>query len=192
MKLNFKAIPIIFTLISLCQGSNVSNVKRTNIPELTNITCGDNTKTCNIGFDEISVNIYGVAWNLEDPIATKEDTLRKKKNDSDEKVSMVATIRSFNMSFDVYITGSLYSGGCINDKNNYCKIDAFISQNTQGEGNISLQNLEDKTPKLIRFQYSDWTGKCYKTWRLTFDIQGTRNDLTNWYWYYKININNYY
>jgi len=206
MKLNYKIISLFFGLFSYCQGqllynnstikndriNGISNMtKRTTIPSLTDITCGDNTKTCNIGFGEITVKIYNAIWYISTPVATVDETFRKKTKDTDEVVSMVATIHSYNAYFDVYIHGTMSKGGCINDRNNKCTLDNFESSSSS-DAHMTLNNLEDKSYKLVRFKYTDWLGKCYKTWKLYFDIQGTREDLSDWVYLSKVNLDDFY
>ncbi|ORX50305.1 hypothetical protein BCR36DRAFT_289835 [Piromyces finnis] len=214
MKISYKIIPVLLTLLNCCNGHNLnnnnnnnntnenvedvidigvdlSNFKRTTVPPLTSITCGDNTKTCNIGFGEITFNIYNTIWYMTTPVATTEETLRKEHDDTDEFVSMVASIYSYNYYFDVYIYGYLYSGHCVNDRNNKCTVDAFLTD-ASSFGDIKLDKFEDKSSKLVRFKYTDWTGKCYKTWKLVFDIQGTKDDLEGWFVHSKIKYTDFY
>ncbi|ORX80056.1 hypothetical protein BCR32DRAFT_294037 [Anaeromyces robustus] len=167
--------------------------KKRSLPELTNTTCGDGTKICNVGFGEIKVGIYNLTWYISTPYATVLETFRKKKSDSDEFVSMVGTIRNYNAFLNVYISGTVYNGGCVNDTKNKCNADKYLYEPDNDDGiKFYLKNIEDKSPKYIRFKYSDWLGKCYKIWKLTFDIQATRQDLVDWHWYNKIDIDSYY
>jgi len=214
MKL-FKIVPVVVTILSYCTGGltkaineddvieididelkdfrNSTLNKRTIIPPLTSKTCDDNTKECNIGFSELRISIYDLIWNVYTPIATISETLRGEKEDEDEYISMVSTIRNYNAYFKVYIRGAYIDGGCFNDKNNKCTFDAVLNDTPKPKSNahFNLRNLNDLTTKQLRFKYSDWLGKCYKTWKVTFDIQGTEDDLKKWYWYDKINFEDY-
>ncbi|OUM58474.1 hypothetical protein PIROE2DRAFT_64391 [Piromyces sp. E2] len=178
--------------ININRNVNINKTKRAKkLPSLTSITCGDNTKTCNIGFGEIKVKMYNTIWYISTPVATSEETFRKKFLDIDENISMIATIHSYNAYFDVHIHGYLYTGGCINDRNNKCTLDIFETPSPPN-ADISLNNIEDKSYKIIRFKYSDWLGKCYKKWKVYFDIQGTKKDLKDWYYLNKINLDDFY
>jgi len=213
MKL-FKIIPIAVTLLSYCTGGltkaiddndiididvdaiksrNSTLHKRITIPPLANFDCGDNTKWCNIGFSELRVSIYDLIWNIYSPEATIMETFREQKNDKDEYISMKSTIRNYNVYFPVYIFGVYHEGRCYNDKENKCTFDSVQNESVKTKlgAHFTLRNIEDKSVKYLRFKYSDWTGKCYKTWKVIFDIQGTQEDLKKWYWYDKTNFEDY-
>jgi len=164
--------------------------KRTYIPKLSNIYCGDNTKTCNIGFETLYVQLYGFRWEMITPRATIIETFRKEKKEQDEYISMVTTIRNYNIYYPVYITGTVSYNGCFNDKNNQCTLDKFLDQPLRSgiDASLVIRNIEDKSIKRGRFKYSDWTGKCYKIWDITFDIQATKEDLEKWLYFKSINV----
>jgi len=204
----FKIIPAAVAFLSFCKSGHagvldknvVDNLqsqledqlgldKRTYIPKLSNVYCGDNTKDCNIGFTYLYVEMYKFRWEMLTPRATIIETFRKEKKDKYEYVSMVTTMSNYNIFFPVYISGEISSGGCINDKGNTCTLDKFLDQPKNDiNAAFTFKNIDDKEVKYGRFKYSDWTGKCYKTWALTFDIQGTKEDLEKWAYYKSVNF----
>jgi len=144
----FKIIPAAVAFLSFCKSGHagvldknvVDNLqsqledqlgldKRTYIPKLSNVYCGDNTKYCNIGFTYLYVEMYKFRWEMLTPRATIIETFRKEKKDKYEYVSMVTTMSNYNIFFPVYISGEISSGGCINDKGNTLhSINSLINQ----------------------------------------------------------------